>query len=196
MRFQLAPAAAALLFVLAAPAAAIDDRFDPQAHAKGDFAPANDPAYQKECGSCHFAYLPGMLPARSWQAIMAGANDHFGESLSLQPEEARRLQDYLVANAADRSDYRGSELMLGRLSASATPLRITSLPLFKSRHFTVVYLRGAVSSLNSVRDLPPAGVKVVMNCNECHEKAATGSFAEREIVVPRVTKVVRPGGLF
>ncbi|NML15911.1 hypothetical protein [Azohydromonas caseinilytica] len=25
------------------------------------------PAYRQECGSCHVAYPPGMLPAASWQ---------------------------------------------------------------------------------------------------------------------------------
>ena len=32
-----------------------------------NFAPANNPLYQKECASCHFAYQPALLPKTSWQ---------------------------------------------------------------------------------------------------------------------------------
>jgi hypothetical protein len=39
-------------------------------------------------------------------------------------------------------------------------------------------------------------VKTLTNCDACHEKAATGSFAYDQIVVPGVSKIVRPGGMF
>jgi hypothetical protein len=165
-------------------AGAIDDRFDPTKYEKGGFAPATDPGYAKECGSCHFAYLPGMLPARSWRAVIAGAQDHFGESLSLPADVSGRIERYLTENAADRSPYRGSELMLERLAEDAAPTRITALPLMRQRHVVVRQL------------LPQSPVKTLTNCDACHERAATGSFAYNEIVVPGVTKIVRPGGLF
>jgi hypothetical protein len=39
-------------------------------------------------------------------------------------------------------------------------------------------------------------VRGLANCDSCHEKAAQGSFALHDTVIPGVTKVVRPGGQF
>ena len=177
-------------------AVAATGRFDPSAYPNGGFDPVQDKTYASECGSCHFAYLPGLLPARSWQAIISNADRHFGESLSLAPDTAKQLQEYLTANAADHSNRLGSELMIERLRASATPTRITDLPLFKQRHFSVLFTLKAVPKMDTVSPLPPSAIKVVLNCNDCHQRAASGSFAEKEIVVKGLTKVVRPGGYF
>jgi cytochrome c553 len=176
---------AALIALAATRAAAIDDGFDPSRYQKGGFAPASDETYRSECGSCHFAYLPGMLPARSWRALVADSANHFGESLSLPVATAATIERYLVEHAADRSDYRGSKLMLSRLDDDATPRRITALPLMRLRHVVIRKLQseGRVDAK-------------LTNCDSCHEKAATGSFAYSQIVVPGVTKVVRPGNLF
>jgi hypothetical protein len=165
---------------------AIDDRFDPAKTEKGGFAPATDPAYGKECGSCHFAYLPGMLPARSWHAIV-NAKNHFGETLSLPPDTAKHIEEFLVANAADRSAYRGSELMLWDVDAKAVPSRITTLPLMWQRHVTIRHL---MKETNRVK------VNTLANCDSCHENASSGSFAYDHIVVPGVSKVIKPGGVF
>lgn len=178
-------ACAALLLLAAGRAGAIDDGFDPSKYEKGGFAPASDEGYRGECGSCHFAYLPGLLPARSWHALMARSVDHFGESLSLPAATAARIERYLADHAADRSDYRGSTLILTRLDDDATPVRITSLPLMRQRHVIIRKLQR-----DSVVDVR------LTNCDSCHEKAATGSFAYDQIVVPGVTKMVRPGSLF
>jgi Dihaem cytochrome c len=180
----------------AGPAVAVDDRFNPHAYEKGGFAPASNETYRKECGDCHFLYLPGMLPARSWQALMAKSNSHFGESLLLAPDVAREIEQYLVANAADRSDHLGASAILYRLRDGSTPTRITSLPVFKQRHAVAAYVKGANDRVNTARSFSPSAVKLLINCNDCHEKASTGSFAYKEIVVPGITKVVEPGGLF
>ena len=164
--------------------------FDPKADEKGGFAPVTDAKYQSECGACHFAYLPGMLPARSWDALLTKSNDHFGESLALDPETLRHVREFLTANAADRSNFLGSEVMLRRLPDQSTPLRITNLPAFKGYHFSVLYKLGLERGLHSVRDLSPNAIKAVLNCNTCHEKAAAGSFAEREIVIRGTTEPI------
>ena len=59
--------AAALAAALVAGHAAADSRLA---------APAN-PTYAEECGSCHLAYPPGLLPAASWAKLMAGLRQHF-----------------------------------------------------------------------------------------------------------------------
>ena len=179
-------ALAAAMILLAFQAGAIDDRFNASKYDKGGFAPVNDDVYAKECGSCHFLYLPGMLPERSWHKLMAGADKHFGESLALSPDLSQHIESYLAANAADRSPYRGSELILWDLPNEATPVRITMLPLMRRRH---VVLRKLMSDTNTP-------LKVLSSCETCHENASTGSFAYDHIVVPGISKIVRPGGMF
>ena len=52
--------------------------------------PANNAVYAEECGTCHFLYLPGLLPAGSWVRIMEGAGDHFGEDPGPRRRDLRR----------------------------------------------------------------------------------------------------------
>jgi diheme cytochrome c len=165
---------------------AIDDRFNPSRYEKGGFAPVDDALYAKECGSCHFTYLPGMLPARSWHALIGRSGEHFGEALALAPDTARHIEQYLVSKAADAADFRGSEVILYRLEENDVPLRITELPLMRQRHQVVRKLLA----------LPNTSVRSLTNCDSCHERAAAGSFGYGEIVVPGVTKVIKPGGMF
>lgn len=179
-------AAGLIAVALTTAAWAVDDRFDAAKTEKGGFEPVTDPTYAKECGSCHFTYLPGMLPARSWRAIL-GAKDHFGESLSLAPDTAKHIEQFLTSHAADRTDYRGSELMLWWLKEGAVPSRITALPLMRQRHVTV-------RKLMEMKDR--VAVQTLANCDACHENASSGSFAYDHIVVPGVTKVIKPGALF
>jgi hypothetical protein len=183
---------AVLLLLLAGSVDAARGYFDPKSYEKGGFATVTDAKYQSQCGTCHFAYLPGMLPARSWDALLAKSNEHFGQALSLDPESLRHIRDFLTTNAADRNDFLGSKQMLQRLSDQSAPLRITSLPMFKSYHVGVLYTMRLEPGLYSVRALSPDAVKAVLNCNTCHKGTAAGSFAPREIVLPDVTPVVAP----
>lgn len=171
-----------LLLLLAGSVEAARGYYDPKSYEKGGFAPVTDAKYQSECGSCHFAYLPGLLPARSWDALLTKSNEHFGETLSLDPETLRHIREFLTTNAGDRSDYTGSKQFLHQLSDESTPLRITSLPMFKLYHFSVLYKMRLSSGLNS-RNFSPAAIKALLNCNSCHERAAAGSFPQREIII-------------
>ena len=36
-------------------------------------APVTDKVVAKECSACHMLYPAGLLPARSWTAVMAGS---------------------------------------------------------------------------------------------------------------------------
>lgn len=174
---------AVLLLLLTGSVEAARGYYDPKSYPNGGFAPAADPKYLRECGACHFAYLPGMLPARSWDVLVTKSNEHFGETLSLDAETLRHIREYLTANAGDRSDFTGPKQFLQRLSDESTPLRITSLRMFKGYHFSVLHKMGLVAGLNSVRELSPQARKAMLDCNSCHERAAAGSFAQREIII-------------
>src|SRR5690606_22270882 len=100
------------------------------ARSKGapDVAPATNPLYQAECGTCHFPYPPGLLPARSWDRLMGNLSDHFGESAELAPETLKTLTDYLVANAGDRVRTRRSLKLTRSIPPDEAPLRISEVP--------------------------------------------------------------------
>ncbi len=57
------------------------------------------PNYQHECGACHLAYPPGLLPAASWQRLMANLPRHFGTDASLDAVAGPAIANWLTANA-------------------------------------------------------------------------------------------------
>lgn len=131
-----------------------------------NFQPVKDATVLKECGACHMPYLAGLLPARSWTAIMAGLKDHFGENAELDAETVRRIGDYLTANAADSRDARSKAAR--DLQQSPAPLRITELPWWRQKHEK----KGRIAPATLKR----RGVKLVSDCVACHVDAARGSF--------------------
>jgi hypothetical protein len=144
------------------------------------FLAATDPTYVKECGTCHFAYSPGLLPARSWmrQLDRMATAKHFGESIELAPATRAKIQDYLTKNAADVSPYEGSKTFMERIPASQTPYRFSDVQLFRQMH-TVIWEVINIKTKVKVRNLA--------NCNACHQKAAEGSFGLDELYVPGLT---------
>ncbi|WP_211242710.1 diheme cytochrome c [Sinimarinibacterium sp. CAU 1509] len=119
-----------------------------------------DPTWQAECGSCHVAYPPQLLPAASWDRIFATLGDHFGSDATLDPAVAADLLRYAQTHA-------------GR-AANPAPLRITETRWFRHEHDEVpmaTWQRKAIGS--------PA------NCAACHRQADTGDFSERGIRIPR-----------
>ncbi len=65
--------------------------------------PVTHAATKAECGACHMAFQPALLPAASWNRVMDGLSDHFGENASLPADVAADIRAYLVQNAG-RSD--------------------------------------------------------------------------------------------
>ncbi|MEZ5839720.1 MAG: diheme cytochrome c [Hyphomicrobiales bacterium] len=125
-----------------------------------------DMATIEECGACHMAFQPAMLPARSWTAIMNGLSDHFGENAALPDDKAKAITGYLVANAGDASG-RDNHFMRG-LGASDTPLRISGTPYWIREH------RGEVRP-GAFED---PRVKSKANCVACHRGAEMGYYED------------------
>ena len=74
------------------------------------------PLYTQECGSCHVAYPPGLLPAPSWQHLMGGLKQHFGSDASLDAAATASLSAWLQGNASRR---RGEAPPEDRITRSA-----------------------------------------------------------------------------
>ena len=95
--------------------------------------PIRDAAVVKECGACHMAYAPQMLPMRSWQAIMGNLGNHFGETATLSAPERQTIEAYLVAHAGDAPGTTQGHRFMRGIPADATPLRITDTRFWNSR---------------------------------------------------------------
>lgn len=123
---------------------------------------ATDPTYKTECSSCHLAYPPGLLPASSWRALMAGLDKHFGTDASLDPATAARISAFLERNA-------GRE----RGASANPPLRITETRWFRHKHEEV-----RAATWKSPK------VKSAANCAACHTGAERGDFDEDSVQIP------------
>ncbi len=141
---------------------------------KPGVAPVENLRYLEECGSCHFPYQPGLLPARSWTKIMASLDNHFGENAELPAEDGNMLLDYLLKNSADGSSYKRSVKIMKSLSPGDAPLRVSETPYFLKKH-------GELTP-DMVQNNPKVGS--FSNCSACHTQAAKGSFSEKEILIP------------
>lgn len=141
-----------------------------------DVAPVKNTTYQQECGSCHFAYQPGLLPARSWQKMMGNLENHFDENAELDKDTQAELTQYLVENAADHADYKRSKRIMNSLSKEHSPLRITETAYFIRKHDEI--------PRRLVLNNPELGS--FSQCAACHMKAEKGSYEEDEVRIPGV----------
>ncbi|MBU0500449.1 MAG: diheme cytochrome c [Gammaproteobacteria bacterium] len=137
-------------------------------------APVDDARYKEACGSCHFPYQPGLLPALSWERLMAELSSHFGDHAELPPDEANAVRNYLLNNAAGRNNYAVSAKMTA-IAGREPPLRISELPYFVKEHAKV--------DLQRVKDNPE--IRSLSHCNACHTRADEGSYSEQEIRIPQ-----------
>jgi len=129
--------------------------------------------YLTECGSCHLAYPAKLLNAESWQAILSGLDDHFGENAELATLELNQIQDYLVRYAADNSSYQNRRYS-STDDSTGLRLRITEQPFFIRKHDEI--------PTRIVADNPQVGS--FSQCDSCHSRAVEGNFDEDQVNIP------------
>ena len=132
-----------------------------------EVTPVKNDHYTKECGSCHFAFQTGLLPARSWEKLFSQLDQHFGESLTLKPEMLAELKAYTVENAADHSSAELSKLVLNRVQDAQTPTRISTLPYMRKHHSAIMMVKN---------------IKTIANCSDCHPRGPQGEFDSGDFV--------------
>ena len=166
---------AALIAIGAAGAALGDDDDErgsvPRSRA---LAPVVNETYRTECGGCHFAYQPGLLPAQDWDRLMGSLDTHFGDDATLDPAVAKDLLDYLTANAAAGSPALNSGARAAKPIAGDGPPRITATRAFQRKHDEI--------PVRLVKDNPE--VKSFSNCQLCHRGAEQGNFDEDQVSIP------------
>jgi mono/diheme cytochrome c family protein len=134
------------------------------AHAAGA-APADtrargDPAalYRQECGACHTAFAPRLLPPASWNALMNDLPHHFGADASVEPATQHTLTSWLVSQGSARREGE----------------RITRSGWFRNEHSE--FPAGVLSR---------PSIKSPSNCGACHAGADSGVFNEHDVRIPR-----------
>lgn len=126
--------------------------------------PADAPAlWREECGSCHIAYPPGLLPPAAWQQQMQTLAEHYGTDASLAAADNAAILAFL------RDASAGNKLAL-EASADGMPPRITTTRWFKREHHEVSQARFARPSVGG-----PG------NCVACHRDAEEGRFGRVKI---------------
>jgi len=133
----------------------------------------NNLAYTENCGACHFAYQPGLLPSDSWDKILNGLADHFGEDIDLDPESKKIIVKYLKANAANYSSAKLSAKIMRSLGHQ-TPLKITLVPYIQRKHHEIqlnVFKRESIGSQS--------------NCLACHTTSEKGVYDDDNVTIPR-----------
>ncbi len=121
------------------------------------------PVYQAECADCHLAYPPGLLPAVSWERIMAGLGSHYGVDASIDADALARIGTWLQANAGT---YK-------RVGETPQDNRITRSAWFIRKHRKVdprAWLHDAVRS--------------AAHCAACHAGAERGDFNDDDVQMP------------
>ena len=138
--------------------------------------PVTDKQYLEECGACHYAYPPGLLPARSWEALLTAdaLRKHFGVNAELDDDTLKVIHDYAVDNAADKSWYKRSRKIAVATEDGPTPLRITGLRYISRKHQAIPekMIKGN------------KGVKSLSFCDKCHTQAAKGIFDADTVNIP------------
>ncbi len=136
--------------------------FGRTAWASSEVIAVTHPKWKAECGSCHTAYPPQLLPAAAWARIMSGLDQHFGADASLDAGSVAEIGAFLAQHAGSGERVRG-----------ARTLRITESTWFRREHREVPAM---------VWKLP--AVKTPANCAACHTTADQGDFRERNLRVP------------
>jgi cytochrome b len=134
----------------------------------------DDPTWREECGACHMAYHPSLLPTRSWIRIMAEQHRHFGNDLALDPPTLSTVLEFMVRNAAENSNTEAAFKINTSLMLNVTPLRITETPYWVEKHNEI-----------SQFDMALPLVKSKSNCAACHLDAEAGTFQDSAIRIPR-----------
>lgn len=141
-----------------------------------EIVPVDNKLYKDECGSCHFAYQPGLLPTKSWEKLLneKALADHFGENAELDKEALRAIYDYAIANAADKTYHKRSRKIALATANIEAPLRITEVRYIKRKHHEI-----PAKMIKDNKD-----VKSLSYCDACHTQAAKGVFDGDTVKIP------------
>jgi len=137
------------------------------------FPKVTNEVYKANCGSCHFAYQPGLLPAKSWLKIIDSPSGHPGGGLSLDKKTKGEIKKYLTQNSAENTRSKRSQKILASIG-SGVPTRISEVPYIREKHHEInqeVFLKKSIGSRG--------------NCIACHKTAESGDYDDDNVAIPK-----------
>lgn len=145
-----------------------------------EVAPVTNDTYAEECGACHFAYPPGLLPSASWKKLLNpdALQNHFGENAELDEEILKEIKDYVDANSAEKSYYKRSRKIDYATQEVEAPLRITDTAYIKRKHHEIP--KKMIKGNDDVQSQS--------NCTACHTQADKGIFDSDTVDIPNFGK--------
>jgi cytochrome b len=130
--------------------------------------------WRTECGSCHLAYHPVLLPARSWDRLLREQADHFGDDLALDAGTVAAIGTFLRAYAAERELTEAAWKTHTTTPPGESPLRISETRYWRARHRDIS---------DAVFDTKPVAGR--HDCAACHLDAEQGTFEDAAMHIPR-----------
>jgi cytochrome b len=143
---------------------------------------ADNKQWRDECGSCHAVFYPALLPARSWQKLMAEQDKHFGSDLGLDAATTAAVLTFMVDNAADKHITEAAFKIEQSIDKNITPVRITETPYWLNKHHEI-----------AASDWANPLVKSKNNCTACHSDADDGTFEDGAMQIPKVPTLAASG---
>ena len=133
-------------------------------------------AYATDCGDCHKAYPPFILPRRSWERIMDNLEDHFGEKITdqnISVSAQNSIREYLYAHSAEHSSREIAVKVLASVG-DRNPTSLSKVPYWREVHARI---DPSIFARKSVKDRS--------NCAACHKDFEYGVIDDINIAIPR-----------
>ncbi|QOR61917.1 cytochrome b/b6 domain-containing protein [Sulfurovum sp. ST-21] len=131
------------------------------------------PDYYHECGECHVAYPPYLLPRRSWERIMGALDNHFGEEITeanITKLQQASILEYLIQHAAETSKREAAVKTMKSLG-ERRPKAITKTPYWRETH---KHIPKYVYRQKKIKDKS--------NCAACHRDFKYGNLEDMNIL--------------
>jgi cytochrome b len=131
------------------------------------------PLFYEKCGDCHKIYPPYLLPEKSWQRVMGGLGNHFGEEITeanITRSQRASILAFLRENAAEHSRREAAIKVMDSLG-DLRPKAITKTPYWRETH----------------KDIPRSvfqeeKIKDRSNCIACHKDFDKGNLDDMNII--------------
>ena len=130
--------------------------------------------YKKECGSCHIAYAPYLLPKKAWANLMDGLENHFGDDASLEETDFEGIASFLNAHSSEAYE---SFFKANLADENESEIAISKYKFYEKAHETLP--QGLFKAPN---------IKSKANCNACHEDGEQGFFGKSGIKFDEIKK--------
>lgn len=123
--------------------------------------------YKKECGSCHIAYAPYLLPQNAWEKMMGDLENHFGDDASLDDEDRVQILSFLSKYSLEQFDTKFKAKIK---KEDREKIAISEYVFYQKAHKKIP------QEVFSSKE-----IKSKANCQNCHKDAENGTFSKENI---------------